>query len=156
MIITMHGLSTMHCNVATEIRLASETGYDAVELVESKLLRYLDVGFRAADLLPRLKQSRMRVVMINALKSIERVEPKHRKQLMNEAERLCAAARTLGCPTVQLVPFCGLAGRPYPEVLKLTARNVAAIANLGKRYGVRFHSKPIAWSPIHSLSKPPS
>jgi sugar phosphate isomerase/epimerase len=72
---------------------------------------------------------------------------------MKEAERLCAAAQALGCPTVQLVPFCGLAGRPYPEVLKLTARNVADLADLGKRYGVRFQLEPIAWSPIHSLKQ---
>jgi sugar phosphate isomerase/epimerase len=147
----MHGLSTMHCNLATEIRLASETGYDAVELVETKLLRYLDVGFRAEDLLPLLGRYAVPVVMINALKSIERVEPGEREQLMAEAERLCSAAKILNCPTIQLVPFCGLEGRPYSEVLKLTANNVADIADIGKRYGVRFQLEPIAWSPICSL-----
>lgn len=153
MIITMHGLSTMHCNVVTEIRLASETGYEGLELVESKLLRYLDVGCKAEDLVPLFKKYGIRPVVINALKYIERVEPIKREQLMAEAERLCAAAETIGCPTVQLVPFCGLAGRPYDEALKLTAENVADIADIGKRHGIRFQVEPIAWSPIHSLSQ---
>lgn len=151
MIVTMHGLSTMHCNVVTEIRMAKETGYDAVELVETKLIRYLNQGCKADDLNPLFKQYGIRPVCINALKSIERVEAEERKQLMAEAETICAAAEVIGCPVVQLVPFCGLAGRPYKEVLDLTAKNVADIADIGKKHGIRFQLEPIAWSPIHSI-----
>src|SRR3972149_4076572 len=153
MIITMHGLSTMHCNIKTDVWIAGQTGYDALEIVEIKLLRYLDCGFKAEDLKPLFKKYSIRPVCINALKYIERVKPKERKELLCEAERLCKAAKILGCPTVQLVPFCGLKGRPWKEVLKLTARNVADIADIGKRYGIRFQLEPIAWSPIHSLSQ---
>ena len=153
MIITMHGLSTMHCNVATEIRIAKEAGFDALEMVESKLLRYLGVGLKAEELVPRFEAFGIEPIMINALKYVERVEPGEREALMAEAECLCAAAQALGCPTIQLVPFCKLAGQPYDEVLKLTARNVADIADIGKRHGVRFQLEPIAWSPIHSLSQ---
>ena len=152
-IVTMHGLSTMHCNVVTEIRLARETGYDGLEIIESKLLRYLDQGFKAEELIPLFKKYDIRPICINALKDIERVEEIPRKQLMADAERLSAAAGAIGCPTVQLVPFCGLEGRPWCEVLELTARNVRDIADIGKRHGVRFQLEPIAWSPIHSLSQ---
>ena len=153
MIITMHGLSTMHCNIRTDIRIAAETGYDAVEIVESKLLRYLDQGFKAEDLLPLLQARNVRAACINALKSIERIAPAERQALLAEAERLCAAAEALECPTIQLVPFCGLEERSWSQVLELTARNVADIADIGKRHGVRFQLEPIAWSPIHSLSQ---
>ena len=46
MIITMHGLSTMHSNIKTDIRIARESGFEALEIVESKLLRFLDLGFK--------------------------------------------------------------------------------------------------------------
>lgn len=153
MIITMHGLSTMHCNVVTEIRLASETGYEGFEIVDSKLLRYLDVGFKAEELVPLFKQYKVKPVVINALKEIERVGPEEHKQLLMEAEQLCAAAEVIKCPTLQLVPFCGLEGKPSDEVLKLTAKNVADIADVGKRHGIRFQLEVIAWSPVHSLSQ---
>ena len=52
MIITMHGLTTMHGNLRTDIRIAAETGYAALEVIESKLLRYLDCGFTANELAP--------------------------------------------------------------------------------------------------------
>jgi sugar phosphate isomerase/epimerase len=151
MIIAMHGLSTMHCNVATEIRMARECGFDAVELVESKLLRYLDQGYPAGQLVPIFKKHNMRCCMINALKWIERSEPVEREALMKEARRLCAAARDIGCPQIQLVPFCLLSGRPYSEIIRLTARNVSDISKIGKDYGIRFQLEPIAWSPIHSV-----
>lgn len=153
MIVTMHGLTTMHCNLKTDIRIARETGYEALEVIESKLLRYLDCGFTANELVPLFQEHSIRPVCFNALKDIERVEPKARTQLLAEAERLCTAAGILKCPTIQLVPFCGLKGRPWKEVLKLTAKNVADIADIGKRHGVRFQLEPIAWSPIHSLSR---
>ena len=38
MIITMHGLSTMHSNIKTDIRIARESGFEALEIIESKLL----------------------------------------------------------------------------------------------------------------------
>lgn len=153
MIMTMHGLTTMHCNLKTDIRLARETGYDALEIFEGKMLRYLDCGFQVEDLIPLFETHSIRPVCINALKDIERVEPEEREKLLSEAERLCATAEAIGCPTIQLVSFCGLEGRPWDEVLQLTARNVADIADIGKRHGVRFQLEPIAWSPIHSLSQ---
>ncbi len=152
MTIAMHGLSTMHCNVVTEIRMAAECGFDGVELVDTKLVRYLDQGCPAKDLVPVLKKHKVRCVMINALKWIER-QGKDRETMLAEAERLSAAARDIGCPQVQLVPFCLLAGRPYAEVIRLTAANVKDIAAIGRRYGIRYQLEPIAWSPIHSVKQ---
>ena len=153
MIITMHGLTTMHGNLKTDIRIAGETGYDALEIVDCKLVRYLDQGYAADELPPLFEKHNIRPVCINALKDIERIGSGPRKQLMAEAERLSTAAEVIGCPTIQLVPFCGLEGRPWEEVLKLTAKNVAEIADIGKAHGVQFQLEPIAWSPIHSLSQ---
>jgi sugar phosphate isomerase/epimerase len=149
----MHGLSTMYCNVATEVRMAGELGFDAVELVAAKLIRYLDVGYKAHDLVPLFEKYGVRPVVINALQAVERVDPNERAELMAEAHRLCEAAEVIGCPTIQLVPLCSLAGRPYDEIRSFTARNIAEIADIGKRHGIRFQIEPIAFSPIHSLSQ---
>jgi sugar phosphate isomerase/epimerase len=153
MIITMHGLTTMHCNVRTEIRTAREAGYDALEMLAGKVFRYLDAGLKAEDLIPLFEKYSIQPIMINALQGIERIEPKEREELLDEAERLCTFAEILGCPTIQIVPLAGLAGRPWSEILRLTARNVADIADIGKRHGVRFQLEVVAWSPIHSLSQ---
>ncbi|MHB9037434.1 MAG: TIM barrel protein, partial [Armatimonadota bacterium] len=122
MIIAMHGLSTMHCNVTTEIRMANECGFDAVELVDSKLLRYLDQGYEAKELVPIFEKYNMRCCMINAIKSIERSEPADRDELLNETERLCSAAKDIGCGQIQLVPLCEHVDKACDEAIRLTGR----------------------------------
>lgn len=153
MIITMHGLVTMYSNMKTDIKIANETGYEALEMLESKILRYLDSGLKLNDLCLLFKKYSIKPVCINALKNVERVQPKEREELLKEAERLCEVAGVLECPTIQLVPFCGLEGKPWSEVLELTSNNIRDIADIGEKYGVRFQLEPIAWSPIHSLSQ---
>lgn len=151
MIVTMHGLTTMHCNLVTDYRVAKETGYDALELLVAKLLRYLDTGYTVKD----LKSSSLGIptVCFNALANIERIAPREHKELLAECERLCAAAEALGCPTIQLVSLCGLEGRPWPEVRDLTAKNIAELADIAAKHNVRYQLEPIAWSPIHTLAQ---
>ena len=153
MIFALHGVSTMHCNLITDIRIAFETNHEALEIEVGKLLRYLDQGFKAEELIPIFEANGIRPVMINSVRDIDRVDGSERDQLLAEVERLCVAAAIIQCPTIQIVAFCRLEGRPWKEILKLTARNVADIADIGKQHGVRFQFEPIAWAPIHSLSQ---
>ena len=151
--ILMHSLSTMHCNVKTEIRVAKETGYDGIELMVSKVLRYLDSGYRPESLLPLFEQYDIWPLCMNALQSIEVQEPAKRQAMLMEAERVCEAADIWGCPTIQLVPLLSLADKSWDEVRRLTANNIRDIADIGKHHGVRFQLELIAFSPIHTLSQ---
>jgi sugar phosphate isomerase/epimerase len=142
----------MYCNIATDIRIAEETGYEALEVVVSKIMRYLDCGFRSENLAPIFETHSIHPVCLNALTDIERVNQSDREELLAETEYLCSIAETIKCPTIQL-NIRGLQDKPWKELLKLTARNVADIADIGKQRNVRFQLEPIAWSPIHSLSQ---
>ena len=153
MIKAMHGLSTMHSNLVTDIRIAAECGFDALEITDIKILRYLENGYLANDLNSIFDKYNIKPVCINALKSVERIEKKEKAELIREAERLILAAKTIHCPVIQLVPFCGLEGKSSDEVVELTSQNIAEIADMGFEYGVSFQLEPIAWSPIHSLAK---
>ena len=95
MFVTLHSLATMHSNVATEIRLARETGYDGIEFFLPKLERYLEQGHTAAELASHLERYNLQPTCINALLSIER-QGEDRTQLLKEAERLCATQAIQG------------------------------------------------------------
>lgn len=151
MIVTMHGLSTMHCNCATEVRLAAETEYEGIEFLETKIFRYLE-HFPASDLKALLDKYKIQARCINALKSVERIGDE-REDLLKECETLCAAAKVLECPVIQLVPFEGLEHLPYEESFELTCKNIADIADIGAKYGIRFQLEVIAWAPIHTLQQ---
>jgi len=151
MIMALSGLATMHCNLLTDYRIAKETGWDALEVWVPKLLRYLDVGYTIEDLKPLC--CGISTVCLNALTNIERIDPKEYKELLAECERLCTVAEALKCPTIQLFPTCGLAGRSWPEVRDLTAKNIAKLADIVATRSVRFQLEPSAWSPIHTLAQ---
>ncbi|MCL5073585.1 MAG: sugar phosphate isomerase/epimerase [Actinobacteria bacterium] len=153
MILTMHGLTTMHCNIKTEIRIANEAKYQALEIIADKLLRYLDTGFTAEELLPVFKSYGIIPACINALKDIESMDRKEHNKLLWECERLCAAAEILGCRVLQLVAFNGLSGRPWKEIRELTAKNIAKLADIADEHKVKLQLEPIAFSPMNSLSK---
>ena len=93
----------MHCNIATEIRMARETGFDALEVLDAKMKRYIEAGCDPKDLVPIFRKYDIKPVTINAIKDIERVEGKERDELMAETELMCSAAETIGCKTIQLV-----------------------------------------------------
>lgn len=42
MIPTLHSVSVNHCNVVTQARIAKETGYQSLEFLYDKLLRYME------------------------------------------------------------------------------------------------------------------
>jgi len=52
MIFALHGQTTFHANIVHDIRIAHEAGFDALEIITEKLLRCLDAGLDAEDLLP--------------------------------------------------------------------------------------------------------
>ena len=56
MIVTLHGLSTMHCDCETEMRIARETGYDAWGIVKAKLIRFLDQRYRPDQLVKLMRK----------------------------------------------------------------------------------------------------
>ncbi|MDP6491250.1 MAG: sugar phosphate isomerase/epimerase family protein [Kiritimatiellia bacterium] len=143
----------MHCNCITEVRIARDLGYGGIEFLAAKIERYLDVGHRIETLAEACRQAGTPAVCINALADADRLDTVEHSELLAECERLCSAAEALGCPTVQLVFRERLAGRPWPEVRRLTAENAAKLADIGKGYSVRFQLEPLAWAPMHGLSQ---
>ena len=153
MIPTLHGQTTLYSNIYTDIRIAKETGYQAIELHTDKLIRYLNSGLSTKDLKDTLDMHGILPACIDILGGVERCTPAEHDKLMNEAQQLCEVADTIGCPTIQLNAFCALAQRSWEEIIKLTAANIADIADIGQSYGIQFQVEGAAWTPIHSLSQ---
>ena len=79
--------------------------------------------------------------------------------MLEECEGVCSLAEQIGCPMVQLLTgpldpngrYKGLAGKPWPEMLKLTAKNLAALADIGKSHKVRFYLEALTFTPLNRL-----
>jgi len=163
MIIAHNGTCTMYCNLLPDIRIAKETGYAGIEIIGSKLYRYLAQGFSVESLLQHLEG--IAPVGLGYVQDIERQEPNEYAALLKDCEKMCCLAQKLGCPMVQLLTgpiepglgihgsYQGLAGMPWPQIRKLTAKNLAALADIGARYNVRCYLEPLTWAPVHTLQQ---
>ena len=156
MIIALNGTCTMLCNLVTDIQIAKDTGYDAIEIAGYKLYRYLDQGLTLEYL--RTQFEGMPPVAVGYVQDIERQEPEEYAALMDECEKMCSLAEELGCPTVQLLTgpldrgeYKGLIGMPWPEMRDLTAKNLKALADIGAAHSVGFYLEPIHYSPLGTL-----
>src|SRR5262245_56731626 len=159
MFIGLHNLAVKHTNLVTSIRIARETGYAGIEIGSDKLRRYLGQGFSIDSLRPLLKETPP--IGLSYVQDIECQEPQEYEALLSECEATCTLAEQLGCPMVQLLTgplnpsgaYKGLSDRPWPEMRRLTAKNLKALAGIGKAHGVRFYLEALTFTPLHRLEQ---
>jgi sugar phosphate isomerase/epimerase len=147
----LHTGSIMHTNIMTDIRVAREAGYDAIEIYIPKLVRYLDAGYQAGDLLPTLGS--LRPAMINSFLHVERQEPEVRHELQLQCERLCAVASVLSCPALQVIALDALRGKPWPEIRTKVGQSLAELADIAAPFGVRLALEPVSFTPLRTLAQ---
>ncbi len=155
--LALHGLSTRHCTLLTDFKIARETGYDAIEIVGSKLFRYLEQGYTVENLKPLLAETP--ALGLGFIRDIERQGAQEQAALFEETEKICAVAAKLGGPMVQLITgphdpgsaYAPLEGIPWHEGRRLVAENLKGIGDIGRQYGIRFYLEALNFTPIHTL-----
>lgn len=157
MVVALNGTVTMYCNLLTDIRIAKETGYQGIEMIGSKLYRFLDEGFKLNIVQEAVKD--LPVVALGYIQDIERTEAKEHEALLKETQKMCDLAEKLGCPTVQVLTGPLMKGGPYKghpnssrkELLSLSAKNMREIAAIARAHHVSLYLEPLNWAPVSSL-----
>lgn len=147
----MHGMCSLHSNVMTDIRLASEVGYQGLEIHTEKLWRFIDAGFTAQDLKAKLDKHGLFPSAIDIIGGVEATQKSQQSKLWKQTEILCEFAQKIGAPTIQLNAFEELNGLSLANNIQITADNIRSIADIGKDFGIRFQYEGAAWTPISSL-----
>lgn len=150
---SLHTKSIYRSNLISDIRIAKEAGFNAVEMVGSKVLNYLDAGQTVENVIETLKKYDMKMVSVNDICHVENPDPDNVKRICEEAHILGKFCEQVGCGCIQLVPLLTHEGKPWNEVKTLSADPVSKVLDIGKEYGITFQLEPVAWSPINSLSK---
>ena len=148
---SLHTKSIWKSNLLSDIRIAKQSGFRAVEMAGTKVWDYLKSGNDIELINQTLEKYDMEIISINDIAHVERTDDDSVRSMLEEASQLSAFAQSVDCHCIQLVPLCALSGRSEEEIIELTARNIQRICDIGNEYDVKFQLEPVAWSPIHSL-----
>ena len=150
---SLHTKSIYRSNLLSDIRIAKEAGFQAVEMVGSKVMNYLESGMDIGLVKETLAKNDMKIISVNDIAHVERTDAKSVERMTYEAKMLTQFCSDVGCDCIQLVPLCAHEGKSWSEVKRLTAQSVVKVLDIGAEKNIKFQLEPVAWSPIHSLSQ---
>lgn len=126
--IALNGATTMSADLATDIRVAQEAGFDAIEIWAAKLGDYL-ARHSLNELKQLFREHGMAASSINSVENITFRTATDESGLVEQFLHLCHLARELECPFIVVVP----SPRP-PDVTDemITAESVRVLRRLGE------------------------
>jgi 2-keto-myo-inositol isomerase len=134
--------------IETDIRAASQAGYEFVELRDAKIERYLAGGGGTLPRLrARLQDAGIEALSVNALEDATLPTGQELQARLSRMRVLCEWAAALGAPYVVVVPsFLPSGGIPEAEVKmrsEAALRTLSGVAgSLGVRVGFEFLGPP--------------
>jgi sugar phosphate isomerase/epimerase len=167
--ITFNTTAARYSTLVMELDIARYAGYTAVEISQDKVRRYLDAGYSVDDL--RNELDGLVVHGIAALVDIER-QGSAEKVLFREADKLFMLAYAIGAKGVQIVSgpldvqavtdfnekgysklYTGLLHHRHDDQVKLTVKNLTAIADRALEYGLTVYLEALSWAPLNTLEE---
>ncbi len=132
----LNGATTGPADLLTDLAVARDAGFDALEIRDAKLEAYLAQGGALTDLARAFADARLLPLSLNALERATPLSPGPARQTTLERCRtLCLWASRLGCPYVVAVPgpAAGLSGA---AVRQASVETLRAMAEIGRDHAV--------------------
>ncbi len=167
--LVLNSTITKFSNLLTQIDVWRETGFGAMELHAHELEQYLQSGHSNEDLARALRG--VPIAGVGFVMDIERQGP-GREELLREADRMFELAALVNAGGVQILTGpvdvqavidyqqgrCGggyhdLLHLPEEDLIALTARNLAELADRARERGLCLYLEPLSWAPINGLRK---
>ncbi len=101
--LALNGATIMHSPLDQDVEIAAECGYDAIEVWAGKIDAYTR-EHPLEQLAQKMRALGIQPWCINSIENITFRDAAGRKELVTELERVCAIARTLGAPSIVVVP----------------------------------------------------
>jgi len=133
--IALNGATTMKADLETDIRAASEAGFDCLEIWASKLRAFLRSRTNA-DLNDLFATHKIKPYSINSIEHITFRDPDRHESLLAESEELCRIAEEIRCPYIVVVPSPLPAGTSRSQTIEESSRVLGELGRIAERRGV--------------------
>lgn len=133
--IALNGATTMKADLETDIRAASQAGFDFLEIWASKLRVFLD-SHTAPELNRLFETLRIKPYSINSIERITFRDRAGHRSLLAECENLCRIAAEIRCPYLVVVPSPMPPATSRSEVIEESARVLGELGGIAEKFGV--------------------
>jgi 2-keto-myo-inositol isomerase len=126
--LALNGATTMRADLASDIRAASDAGFDCLEIWASKLKIFLKTN-SIAELKSLFDEHGIEPYSINSIERITFRDAEAHAHLLEECEELCRIASEINCPYIVVVPS------PLPESMNwddVMEESVRVLDELGR------------------------
>ncbi len=133
--IALNGATTMHADLETDIKAASEAGFDLIEIWAAKLREFLK-SKSVADLKNLLKESNIEPYSINSIEHITFRNKEDYEKIKAETEEFSKIASEIGCPYIVVVPGKLPEGATKEEISEESVRVLNELGDIAEKYNV--------------------
>ena len=133
--IALNGATTMHADLATDIKAAGAAGFDLIEIWAAKLREFLKSS-SVADLKTLIDENNLEPYSINSIEHITFRNAADYAKIRAETEELSRIAAEIGCPYVVVVPGKLPKNAAKEEIAKESVRVLNELADIAGKYNV--------------------
>ena len=148
-----NGATTNTADLATDIRIAGQAGYDVIELRDNKMEDFLANGGSLEDVRNMLQDAGVQPWTINAISYVGVGGEEGTAHAVERCRELSRIAQAIGCPWVLVVPGA-TEGRSDQQVLHDTAATYGAMCDAAAEYGVSvaFEFMGFPWAAVRDVA----
>lgn len=136
MLLGFNGATTMKADLPTDIVVAAQAGFEALEIWAAKLDDYL-ADHSIDELRALFKAHGMHPASINSIERITFRDTEGHEEVKARCRELCAIAQALGCEVIVVVPSPRPEGAAWEGVKAESVTVLRGLAEIAAPYGVR-------------------
>lgn len=133
--IALNGATTMHADLETDIRAASEAGYELLEIWAAKLREFLK-SKTTDDLKELLEEHDLEPYSINSIEHITFRTAEDYEKIKAECEELCKIAGEIDCPYVVVVPGKLPENATKDEIIEESVKVLNELGDIAEKHNV--------------------
>jgi 2-keto-myo-inositol isomerase len=134
--LALNGATTMHADLITDIKAASEAGFDLIEIWAAKLREFLKTN-TTADLSKLLKEHNLEPYSINSIEHITfRTAEDYENIIKAQCEELSKIAGEIGCPYVVVVPGKLPENATKDEIIEESIKVLNELGDIAEKHNV--------------------
>ncbi len=133
----LNGATTGTADLLTDLRVAQEAGFAALELRDVKVADYLRQGGTLPQLRAAFARAGVAPLSLNALERATLASGEEWAEVQQRCRTLCQWAQALACPYVVAVPSPWTDASDVRRIREQTAEALAALAGIARSFGVR-------------------